>query len=181
MAHFAQLQNGTVINVIVVNNDVLIDNTGNEMENLGIEFCKELFGQDTQWKQTSYNTKNGKHLNDKVPLRGNYAIIGGTYDEQLDAFLPPKPYASWVLNDQDYEWESPIKHPNPDYPETYLWDEDSVSWVLAPSPYASWILNDETKEWEPPIAAPDDGMIYRWDEDSTSWEFVGDPADLVDQ
>jgi len=142
MAHFAQIQNGIVINVIVVNNDVLIDNTGNESEDLGIEFCKKLFGQDTQWKQTSYNTKNRKHLNGGVPLRENYAIIGGSYDEQLDAFLPPKPHDSWVLNNETADWESPLgaapelTEEEIDSRSFYRWDEEAyqtdniTGWVL---------------------------------------------------
>jgi len=91
MAHFAQLdENNKVIQVIVVSDKELLDEDGNEVEEKGIEFCKKLFGENTRWLQTSYNTYKGKHKFGGKPLRQNYAGIGYKYDEILDAFIPPE-------------------------------------------------------------------------------------------
>jgi hypothetical protein len=126
MAHFAQLdENNIVTRVIVVDNkDVTDQYTGQEDEILGIAFCKKLFGGN--WKQTSYNGN----------MRFNYAGIGFTYDEQRDAFIPPKPYESWILNEENMNWESPIG-PAPQLTETevkekmrYVWNESDLTWSL---------------------------------------------------
>ena len=118
MAHFAQLDtNNTVINIIVVNNNELLDQYGNEIEQKGIDFCKSLFGQDTEWVQTSYNGS----------FRKNYAINKGTYNKELDGFISPKPYNSWVLNKITCGWEAPI--PLPDKNKKYMWNEDILNWV----------------------------------------------------
>ena len=91
MAHFAQLdENNVVIQVIVVSDSDTSDVNGIEYEEIGIAFCKKLFGFNTNWKQTSYNDK----------IRVRYAGIGYSYDENLDAFIPPKPYESWTLNQE---------------------------------------------------------------------------------
>lgn len=117
MAHFAQLdENNFVINVIVVHNNELMD-SGVESETKGIEFCKSLFGRDTQWKQTSYNSK----------IRKNYAGVGFTYDIKRDAFIPPKPFNSWVLNETTCQWASPTPYPQDG--KRYTWDEPTTSWV----------------------------------------------------
>jgi hypothetical protein len=117
MAHFAQLdENNNVIQVIVVDNSTIINSNGIEIEELGIQFCKELVGQSTNWIQTSYNSN----------FRKNYAGIGFTYDELRDAFIPPKPYPSWILNEDTCVWESPIPYPNND--EDYIWNENNQSW-----------------------------------------------------
>lgn len=123
MAHFAQLdENNVVTQVIVVhNNDCQLD--GEENEIVGIVFCKSLFGQDTKWKQTSYNGN----------MRKNYAGKGYTYDADRDAFIPPKPFASWVLNEDTCRWEAPLAMPEDagtgDPPKMYVWDEETTSWV----------------------------------------------------
>lgn len=117
MAHFAQLdENNKVLQVIVVSNDDIIDN-GQENENKGILFCQSLLGKNTKWIQTSYNSS----------FRKNYAGIGYTYDIQRNAFIPPKPYNSWILDEETCTWKPPI-----DYPDSniqYIWNEDSQSWV----------------------------------------------------
>ena len=114
MAHFAQLdENNLVTNVIVVANEELMED-GVESEAKGIAFCQSLFGGN--WKQTSYNGN----------MRKNYAGIGYTYQADIDAFVAPKPYASWVLN-IDAQWYPPVPHPEDGKP--YLWDEPSQSWV----------------------------------------------------
>ena len=117
MAHFAQLDdNNVVINIIVVNNNELLDQDGNEIEQKGIDFCKTLFGQDTRWVQTSYNGN----------FRKNYACGGGTYDPELDAFINPKPYESWVFDEDTCKWKAPIGMPQDD--KVYFWDELTISW-----------------------------------------------------
>jgi hypothetical protein len=118
MAHFAQLNNENIVtNVIVVHNNELLDQDGNEIEQKGIDFCKSLFGQDTKWIQTSYNSNSRK----------NYAGIGYTYDAVRDAFIPQKQYASWILNEQTCTWEAPIPYPTDG--SIYNWDEPTLSWV----------------------------------------------------
>lgn len=122
MAHFAQLnENNEVINVIVVGNNDCLDENGQESEQKGIEFCKSILGPNTKWVQTSYNNN----------IRVRYAGIGMTYDETLDAFIPPKPYNSWVLNNTTASWEAPVPMPT-DAPEGsyYQWNEDNVNWEL---------------------------------------------------
>jgi hypothetical protein len=117
MAHFAQIdENNMVTQVIVVHNsDCQID--GVETEEAGIAFCRSLFGLETQWKQTSYNGN----------IRKNYAGIGFTYDADRNAFIPPQPYASWVLNEDTCQWSAPT--PMPQDGNQYLWDEATTSWV----------------------------------------------------
>lgn len=116
MAHFAQLDvNQVVVTVIVVDNNELIED-GVESEQKGIAFCQNLF-PGTQWVQTSYNAS----------FRKNYAGVGFIYDTARDAFVPPKPFASWVLDEQKCVWIPPIKRP--DDGKKYKWDENSVSWV----------------------------------------------------
>ena len=118
MAHFAQLnENNEVIQVIVVhNNELMMDGQENEIK--GILFCKSLYGEETKWKQTSYNGN----------FRKNYAGFGYTYDESRDAFIPPKPYNSWLLNETTCLWEAPTPMPNDG--NFYRWDEATTSWVL---------------------------------------------------
>jgi len=117
MAHYAQLdENNIVLQVIVVhNNDCMLN--GVEDEERGELFCRSLYGIDTRWKQTSYNAK----------IRKNYAGVGYAYDESKDAFIPPKPYASWVLNENTCRWDAPINLP--DDGKKYVWDESSLSWT----------------------------------------------------
>jgi len=113
MAHFAELNfENFVIRVIVISNEFLLDENGIEQEARGIEFCKKLFGENTIWKQTSYNTLEGKHKNNGIPFRKNYANIGFLYDEQIDAFIPPKPEGDgWVINEETGFWEFPNSEP----------------------------------------------------------------------
>lgn len=121
MAHFAELDsNNTVLRVIVVNNNDILDSNGQESEEVGINFCKGLFGG--EWKQTSYNAN----------FRKNYAGIGYTYDGVLDAFIPPQPYPSWILNQSTCLWEAPV--PMPTDGQLYSWDEATQSWVVIAPP-----------------------------------------------
>ena len=112
MAHYAKVQNGLVVNIIVAEEeffDTFIDSSPGE------------------WIQTSYNTHGGEHPNN-TPLRKNYAGIGYTYNRELDAFIPPKPFASWVLDEETCLWNAPIAKPEGDY----TWNEDEHSWDLVP-------------------------------------------------
>ena len=118
MAHFAKIGlDNIVIDVLVVANRETMDAQGNEQESIGVEFLRNLTGHQT-WIQTSYNGN----------IRKNYAGIGYTYNSQRDAFIPPKPYPSWILNEQTCLWEAPI--PMPTDSEYYVWDELTTSWVI---------------------------------------------------
>ena len=114
MAHFAKLENNIVTQVIVVANQDILDEQGQENEQKGIDFCSNLLGG--TWKQTSYNGN----------IRKNYAGVGYTYDEGRDAFIAPKPFASWVLDETTAQWKAPVDMPTDD--KRYLWDEDTTSW-----------------------------------------------------
>ena len=128
MASFAKIGlNGKVIAVVSVVNDVLKDSSGIEREELGIQFLNELYGWPI-WKQTSYNTFGGVHNNGGTPFRKNLAGIGYTYDEDRDAFIPKKPYNSWILNEQTCLWESSI--PMPSDGQRYQWNEQIQNWEL---------------------------------------------------
>ena len=119
MAHFAQLnENNLVTQVIVVNNATVDNLPFPESEPVGVAFCQSLYGADTIWKQTSYNGN----------FRANYAGIGYTYNLTLDAFVPPQPYPSWLLNTTTVQWEAPVPYPTDG--EMYVWDEATLSWVL---------------------------------------------------
>ena len=116
MAHFAELDDTNVVQrVIVVGNNDLLDENGNESEQKGIDFCVNLLGG--IWKQTSYN----------ATFRKNYAGAGYLYDPILDAFIQPQPYPSWILNETTCQWESPVPYPTDG--KTYYWDETTISWV----------------------------------------------------
>jgi len=117
MAHFAKLGlNSKVIGVHVVDNEVIADAAGNEQEQIGIDYLMQIHGYPF-WVQTSYNNN----------IRKNYAGIGYKYDDELDAFIPPKPYSSWALNEDTCNWEAPI--PKPDDGLNYGWEEEAQEWI----------------------------------------------------
>jgi hypothetical protein len=129
MAHFAQLDADNIVTqVIVVDNKEIADpHTGEEDEILGIAFCKKLLGG--KWVQTSYNGN----------IRKRYAGIGYSYNAALDAFVAPKPFASWVLNNESADWEAPVAQPTltkkqQDDGSFYTWDEETTSWKLETRP-----------------------------------------------
>ena len=128
MAYFAQLNDSNVvIRVIAVADRDTQDESGNEVESVGITFCINLLGG--TWKRTSYNTYGGVHLQGKTPFRKNYAGIGWTYDETRDAFIPPKLYASWTLDESTCLWEPPTPKPDDETEnERYEWNESTTSW-----------------------------------------------------
>lgn len=130
MAHFAQLdENDVVTQVIVVHNNELKDDEGKESEAEGIKFLHETFGAGIKWVQTSYNNK----------FRKRYAGIGFKYHSDLDAFIPPKPFNSWILNETELNWDAPIPLPadavsdsNPNG-KIYYWNEEKLNWQLDPN------------------------------------------------
>ncbi len=120
MAHFAELDNNNiVVRVIVV---------ADENEADGENWCRNLLGG--FWKKTSYYTQAGVHLTGGTPFRKNYAGIGYSYDPTRDAFIPPKPFNSWVLNENTCVWDPPT--PMPSDGKLYRWDEDTLAWVEMP-------------------------------------------------
>jgi hypothetical protein len=110
MSHFAKIVNGVVTEVIVAEQDFI-----------------DSLPESSSWVQTSYNTYGGVHALGGTPLRKNYAGIGFTYNHLRDAFIPPKPYASWKLNETTCLWEPPIEQPNDG--KRYVWDEITTSWI----------------------------------------------------
>ena len=113
MAHYAKILDGKVLDVIVAEPeffDTFVDNSAGK------------------WIQTSYNTKAGVHLNGGTPLRKNFAAIGGSYDAERDAFIPPQPYSSWTLNETTCLWECPVTYP--DDGNMYNWNEETQTWDL---------------------------------------------------
>ena len=111
MAHFAKVLDGKVINVIVAE----------------LEFFETFVDSSPgEWIQSSYNTRGGVHANGGTPLRKNYAGIGFTYDRVRDAFIPPKPFASWTLNNETCLWQAPVPMPNDG--KNYEWIESTTSW-----------------------------------------------------
>ena len=118
MAHFVKIGlNNKVINVVSVNNNVLLDADGVEQEVLGCQFLEGITGW-AVWKQTSYNANFRKH----------FAGIGYTYDEDRDAFIAPKPFNSWVLNEETCNWEAPVA--KPDDENKYIWSEENQQWEV---------------------------------------------------
>jgi len=129
MAHFAKIGKGNKVEqVVVVSNDVATT------EQAGIDFLNNLYHSRDVWKQTSYNRN----------IRKNYAAVGYTYDPTRDAFIPPSPYNSWVINETTCLWEAPIPKPNEDTDEIrYEWDEDNRAWQQK-----NYTYNAETEKWD---------------------------------
>ena len=123
MAHFAKLGVGNKVEKVeVVSNDIATT------EQAGVNFLNNLYNTRDVWKQTSYNTKLGEHKLGETPLRKNYASIGFTYDQTRDAFIPPKPFASWTLNEETCVWDPPVVRP--DDGQRYSWNEETQQWDL---------------------------------------------------
>jgi hypothetical protein len=120
MAHFAELdESNKVLRVMVIDD---------EHESDGENWCNEFFNGGA-WKQTSYNTIGGVHTLGGTPYRKNYAGVGHTYDEIRDAFIPPKPFSSWVLDEDTCRWVSPVAVPQVNDHTNYEWDEESQQWI----------------------------------------------------
>ncbi len=130
MASFVKLGAGNkVLTVVVVSNDIATT------EQAGIDFLNNLYGTNEIWKQTSYNTIGGKHRLGGTPFRKNFAGIGYKYDQTRDAFIPPKPFSSWILNEETCLWEAPVNQPEltqeqRDNNNYYEWNETNQNWDL---------------------------------------------------
>ncbi len=111
MGHYAKVEDGVVTQVIVAD---------------GPDWCEQNLGG--EWVQTSYNTKGGVHSGGKLPIHKNYAGIGYTYDEGRDAFIPPKPFSKWVLNEDTCNWEAPVSYPEGE--DRYTWNDNKGEWEL---------------------------------------------------
>ena len=147
MAHFAKLgANGKVIQVLTCDNEVMKDADGNEIEANGQQWLEQHNNWPAQmWIQTSYNTSNNTHKDGGTPLRGNYAGIGYTWDEDDQIFWPKKPYASWVKHNASASWKSPIgdapaltaeqeaQNTADTHSWSYVWNESGQSWDLTDS------------------------------------------------
>jgi hypothetical protein len=119
MAHFAQLDtDNKVIQVIIISNDVTHNKDNVEQEELGIAFCQSLFGEDTKWVQTSFNSNTRK----------KFAGINDFYDAQIDAFIPYQPYPSWTFDNTEWHWKAPTLYPT-DNGKAHNWNEETLSWV----------------------------------------------------
>tara|TARA_R100001129_G_scaffold42192_2_gene28981 strand:+ start:554 stop:952 length:399 start_codon:yes stop_codon:yes gene_type:complete len=130
MAHFAKIGVGNKVErVEVVSNDIATT------EQAGVDFLNNLYGSRDVWKQTSYNTNGGEHLLGGTPFRKNYAGIGYKYDPQRDAFIPPKIYNSWTLNETTCLYDPPVERPQLTQEQIdnniyYIWNEDNQTWDL---------------------------------------------------
>jgi hypothetical protein len=122
MAHYAFLDENNIVTEVIVGIDETDDNKNWE------EHYGNFRGQ--VCKRTSYNTIGGKHNNEGIPFRKNYAGIGYSYNEERDAFIPPKPFESWILNEETCLWESPIPYPTDG--ESYTWNEEDLEWTEQP-------------------------------------------------
>ena len=123
MAHFAKIGKGSKVErVEKVSNDIATT------EQAGIDFLNNLYGTNDIWKQTSYNTRGGVHILGGTPFRKNYAGIGFKYDQIRDAFIEPKPFDSWTLNEETCIWEPPVAYPTDD--QKYIWNETNQTWDL---------------------------------------------------
>ena len=123
MAYFAKLGTGNIVeNVISINNTVITDANGIEQEQLGVDFINKLYNTRDVWKQTSYNNN----------FRKNYAGIGFQYDQQRDAFIPPKPFDSWILKEDTCRWIAPVAMPTTELEDNkyYSWNESIINWEV---------------------------------------------------
>jgi len=123
MAYFAKLGTGNIVEqVISINNSVIIDVNGIEQEKLGVDFINKIYNTRDVWKQTSYNKT----------FRKNFAGIDYIYDETRDAFIPPKPFNSWILNESTCLWEAPVDKPTEELENNqyYSWNESIINWEI---------------------------------------------------
>ena len=119
MAYFAKLGTGNIIETVIsINNSVITDANGIEQEQLGVDFINKLYNTRDVWKQTSYNNN----------IRKNFAGIGYQYDQTRDAFIAPKPFNSWILNEDTCIWNAPVAYPQDD--NRYTWNESTLTWDI---------------------------------------------------
>lgn len=159
MAHYAELdENNVVKQVLYIDNKHILDENGNESEELGIAQCKEgLNNPNAKLIKTSYNNN----------IRVRYAGAGFSYDETLDAFIPPKPYPSWVLNTTTFHWDPPTPLPQTKLENGfYLWNEDTQNWIVENFPpkeitienFRSQLTITEKLLWDNPDTANTDSQ-----------------------
>jgi hypothetical protein len=117
MAHFAKLDSNNIVTGVFTVKNSVIQTNGADDEAKGINFLKKIYGSDTVWKQTSFNGN----------IRKNYAAIGYSFDEGRDAFIAPKPYPSWILNETTCKWEAPVPSTGDPFE---IWDEENLQWVI---------------------------------------------------
>jgi hypothetical protein len=122
MAHFAKIENNIVVDIHVVDNINLLDENGIEQEQIGIDYLKSLWG-DLRFLQCSYNGN----------MRKRYPGIGYSYDETNNVFLTPKPFASWILN-ENFDWEAPVSMPVVEFPQGVSWNEETLNWDIIELP-----------------------------------------------
>lgn len=179
MAHFAKIENINGVNKVTT---VLV--VPDEQEHRASDYLQEL-GIEGTWIQCSINTRKGKHLRNKTPLRKNYPRQGFIYDEVRDAFIPPKPEKtpSFVIDDLTGTWVPPIPYPLDRY--VYIWNEEQLAWVKderSTAPIgASWIWDAHNRQWVPPIPYPNDGLPYAWNEETQSWRLMTELKNDLDE
>ena len=160
MAHFAKIdQDGIVQNVIVAEQE-FIDSGA--------------VGDPSSWIQTSYNTYMGEHLLGGTPLRKNFAGKGYRYDPNRDAFIPPKVFESWHLNEDTCHWEPPVPRPTEPSPDSWSWYEDTLSWGRINRPFANWVMVEDGT-WIPPIPKPTEGGPWEWKQEENAWVVIDPP------
>ena len=175
MGHFALLNSENIVTFVTVSRD--------EDDNRELEISQQT---GDKYRRTSYNTRGGVHYksDNNTPsedqtkaFRKNYAGLGYSYDEQRDAFIPPKPYPSWILDEFSCLWDSPIPYPditNVPLPyqiyNRYFWNEDIVNWLLQ-KPFESWELIEDSY-YISPTPYPTDGNNYYWNEETLNWELI---------
>ena len=166
MVHFAKITDSNeVLTVLTLNDSDTQNSEGVETESVGQQYLETHNNWPAQmWIQTSYNTQNNQHSGGGTPLRGNYAGIGFTWDEDRDAFYPPKPHASWVLNETTCQWDAPVAYPSVTTYNT-TWTQSDIDANKAP---------DGTNAGDARVANYE---IY-WDETNTRWVCV-DVSDPV--
>ena len=160
MAHFCELdENNRVIRVLVVDNKDIKNEQGYEDEEIGKAYLQGMYGADTKWVQTSYNSK----------FRGGFAGKGDEWDGEF--FVGVQPYPSWTLNWRG-EWESPAGEA-PDDGRLWFWDEENLKWEYERFTLGdSWTWDADTHKWVPPVPLPDDAgpeKDYQWDEENQEW------------
>ena len=156
MAHYAFLDENNIVTEVIT----------------GIDETELIEGLDTETWYGNFRGQVCKRTSYNGNIRKNYAGLGYSYNETLDAFVPPKPFDSWTLNEETCLWQAPVAYPTDGF--THNRNEESLTWDLIENsiPPESWVLNENTIRWEPPVAYPDDGKKYAWDEETISWKLI---------
>ena len=162
MANFAKLnENNVVVQIDYVNNVVILDENGVEQESIGVNFLRNLYKEpNANWIQTSFNTKLGTHSNGGIPLRMNYASMGGTYDPVKNIFIGTKPHSRYVGPNDNGTWNPPIAYPS----ITTYTDEQNheVSWTIS--------LDTENMRWLGSKFSENPSNTHFWNETTSSWD-----------